>query len=131
MQEENSLFDLRNGGPRRRCKATEKPLTQETITLNEEGKLESSILKDFAKNITNCSNSKSFCEDSSGYPTEEVDKLLSSHLQQEYFKDVLGEHTEKACSHTTEATIGNVITGGIIIRKPNFTFSSNLQARNM
>jgi len=78
-------------------------------------------LKVFAKNITNCSNSKSFCEDSSGYPTEEVDKLLSSHLQQEYFKDVLGEHTEKACSHTTEATIGNVITGGIIIRKPYFT----------
>ena len=121
MQEENSLFDLREGSPRRKCKATGKPLTQETITLNEEGKLESSILKDFAKNITNCSNSKSFCEDSSGYPTEEIDKLLSSHLQQEYFKDVLGEHTEKACSHTTEATIGTVITGGIIFQKPYFT----------
>ena len=91
LQEENSLFDLREGSPQRKCKATGKPLTQETITLNEEGKLESSILKDFAKNITNCSNSKSFCEDSSDYPAEEVDKLLSSHLQQEYFKDVLGE----------------------------------------
>ena len=83
--------------------------------MNEEGKLESSILKDFAKNITKCSNSNSFCEDISDYPTEEVDKLLSSHLQQEYFKDVLGEHTERACSRPTEATIGNVITGGIII----------------
>ena len=61
--------------------------------------------QDFAQNTEPCENSESFCEESVGYPTEEIDKVLSSHLEQEYFKNVLGEHTEKACVQTTETTI--------------------------
>ena len=55
-----------------------------------------------------------YCDDTSGYPNDEINNLLSSHLQQQYFKDVLSEHTSRACLETAEATAGNVISGELI-----------------
>ena len=92
-----------------KCKASEKPLTENTITQNDEGHLESSLLKKAAKNIEPCEGYP-YCDDTSGYPNDEINELLSSHLQQEYFKDVLSDHTEKACIETSEATAGNFIS---------------------
>ena len=78
-----------------------------TITLNEGGILTSSYLKAASEKIVPCSDSKSYCEeDISNYGNEQIDALLSPHLQQEYFNKVFTGHTDKDCQKTSEKVIG-------------------------
>ena len=82
-------------------------LDVETISLSEGGILTSSYLKDAAEKIIPCSDSKYYCEEKiSEYGNEQIDALLSPHLQQEYFNTVFTGHTEKSCQKTSEKVIG-------------------------
>ena len=113
FQGEDGLFGLRKTQILPQCKVSGTQLTDDTFTVNDAGLLESSSLKDAAKNIKVCADNYPFCDDTSGYPSTEIDALLSSHLQHEYFKNVLSEHTDKACRTPTEGTISNVIRGKV------------------
>ena len=77
-----------------------------TITQNEERDLASWMLEDAYKNIVPCSGSKSYCEDITDYPSEQIDAVLLPNLQQEYFNEIFTGHTDKACQTTSEQVIG-------------------------
>ena len=82
-------------------------LDEGTITLGEGGILTSSYLKDAAEKIVPCSDSKYYCEEKiSEYGKEQIDALLSPHLQQEYFNKVFTGHTDEACQKPSEKVIG-------------------------
>ena len=84
-------------------------LDEGIITLGEGGILTSSYLKDAAEKIVPCSDSKYYCEeDISNYGNEQIDALLSPHLQQEYFNTVFTGHTDKSCQKTSEKVIGQI-----------------------
>ena len=77
-----------------------------TITQNDERDLASWMLEDAYKNIVPCSDSKSYCEDITDYPSEQIDAVLLPNLQQEYFNKVFTGHTDKVCQGTSEKVIG-------------------------
>jgi len=79
------------------CDGTEKPLTEEIISLNDNGKLSSLSLKEASEKIIPCEGTKEFCDDELNYPSSEINELLGSNLTQNYFEDILTGHTDNGC----------------------------------
>ena len=106
-------INFRKAKPRPSCDASEKLLTQEIISVNDNGKLISSSLKEASEKIVACEGNTEFCTDDSGYPISQIDDLLETNVQQDYFNEVLtGNYEKPACQEKRDKTPGWFLTTG-------------------